>query len=140
MGREAEQPTQQTGGTLKRGSHFGAGAFEFSAGGGGVADQVDPSAAELGQQLGSVLVAGAGLSMARNLDWETPLSLWQDTVEKQPRSALAHANLALACNTIGDRACALRELREAIALNPHRPDYRDALEGLERSPEAPALR
>ena len=58
----------------------------------------------------------------------------QDTVEKQPRSALAHGNLALSCMTIGDRACALRELKIAVELNPYRDDFRAALDEVERSP------
>lgn len=82
--------------------------------------------------LGALLLCFTGLTLARNTDWETPLSLWQDTVDKQPRSALAHANLALSCVTIGDEACALRELRIAVAINPARADFAATLEKLER--------
>lgn len=77
--------------------------------------------------LGAVAVAFAAMVLARNVDWQTPLSLWRDTVAKQPRSALAHANLALSCLTVGDDACARAELAEAVALNPLRSDFREAL-------------
>ena len=59
------------------------------------------------------LTLGA-LTMLRNLDWQTPLALWRDTVEKQPNSALAHGNLALSCLTVGDRACAREHLERAV--------------------------
>lgn len=70
----------------------------------------------------------AMLTMARNVDWQTPLALWRDTVVKQPRSALAHGNLGLACVVVGDRECARRELEAAVALEPQREDFRAALE------------
>jgi hypothetical protein len=72
----------------------------------------------------------ATLTMARNVDWQTPLALWRDTVAKQPRSALAHGNLGLSCVVVGDRECARRELEAAVALEPQRGDFRQALEQL----------
>jgi hypothetical protein len=90
--------------------------------------------------VGAVALTGTALTLARNTDWETPLSLWQDTVEKQPKSGLAHGNLALSCLTVGDRACALRELRLAVELNPYRDDFSSTLRTLERSPSPPAVR
>lgn len=91
--------------------------------------------------LGALVLCMAGLTLARNTDWETPLSLWQDTVEKQPRSALAHGNLALACVTVEDLGCAVRELRIAVAINPERADFKQALDEIERrSQTAPASR
>ncbi|MCU1282179.1 MAG: repeat-containing protein, partial [bacterium] len=80
--------------------------------------------------LASVALSFAALTMARNVDWQTPLSLWRDTVDKQPQSGLAHANLALSCATVGDDACARAELERAVALNPLRSDFRMALERL----------
>jgi len=78
------------------------------------------------------LTLGA-LTMLRNLDWQTPLALWQDTVEKQPLSALAHGNLALSCLTVGDNACAREHLERAVQLDPTRADYRAALDALDRT-------
>jgi Flp pilus assembly protein TadD len=74
----------------------------------------------------------ASLTVVRNLDWQTPLSLWQDTVRKQPSSALAHGNLGLSCWTVGDRACAERELRTAAALDPLRADFQQALSEIQK--------
>ena len=82
-----------------------------------------------------VVALSLGLStMTRNLDWQTPLSLWRDTVAKQPRSALAHGNLALSCVVVHDDACAHEELRRAVALDPLRADFKDALRTLESTP------
>ncbi|MCU1277452.1 MAG: hypothetical protein JWM53_998 [bacterium] len=78
----------------------------------------------------TVALTFAAMTMARNLDWQTPLALWTDTVAKQPRSALAHGNLALSCLVVGDRACAREHLQRAVALNPARADFRAALDGL----------
>jgi protein O-mannosyl-transferase len=80
--------------------------------------------------LAAVALSLAALTMARNVDWQTPLSLWRDTVDKQPSSALAHGNLALSCLTVGDRQCARVELERAVALNPMREDFRTALRQL----------
>jgi hypothetical protein len=82
---------------------------------------------------GAVALALVALTLARNTDWDTPLSLWRDTVAKVPGSGLAHANLALSCRVIGDHACALDELRRAVALDPTRADFRETLRALERA-------
>jgi protein O-mannosyl-transferase len=80
--------------------------------------------------LAALAIAFAGLTLARNADWQTPLALWRDTVDKQPRSALAHANLAASCLTVGDTTCAKQELRRAVALDPLRADFRALLDEL----------
>ncbi len=80
----------------------------------------------------ALLLGLTGLTLARNTDWQTPLSLWRDTVAKEPRSGLAHANLALSCLVISDRACAISELQTAVALDPSRPDFAAALAELTR--------
>ena len=82
--------------------------------------------------LSAVALSLAALTIARNLDWQTPLTLWRDTVEKQPRSALAHGNLALSCQVIGDHPCAREHLEQAVALDPSRNDFRRALDALQR--------
>jgi hypothetical protein len=83
---------------------------------------------------GAVVVALTALTVQRNLDWDNPLVLWRDTVEKVPKSGLAHANLALSCWTVGDRACARAELRTAIALDPSRRDFVETLSEMEKQP------
>ncbi len=75
------------------------------------------------------------LTLTRNLDWQTPLALWRDTVAKQPASALGHGNLALSCLVVGDRACARDHLERAVALDPARADFRRALDELDAAPE-----
>jgi hypothetical protein len=80
----------------------------------------------------TVALSFGALTMVRNLDWQTPLSLWRDTVAKQPESALAHGNLGLSCWTIGDRVCAQSELERAVELDGGRADYRHALQEVRR--------
>ena len=82
----------------------------------------------------AIVVTLALVTMARVVDWQTPLSLWRDTVTKQPRSALAHGNLALSCEVVGDRDCADQELQQAVALDPERVDFREALARLRALP------
>ncbi len=82
--------------------------------------------------LSTVALTFAALTIARNLDWQTPLTLWRDTVAKQPRSALAHANLALSCEVIGDRECVRAHLEQAVALDPSRSDFRRELDAIRR--------
>jgi hypothetical protein len=78
----------------------------------------------------ALCVSLASLTMVRNVDWQTPLALWRDSVAKQPRSALAHGNLALSCLVVGDRRCARTELETAVALDPLRADFAQALRDL----------
>jgi Tfp pilus assembly protein PilF len=78
----------------------------------------------------ALCVSLASLTMVRNVDWQTPLALWRDSVAKQPRSALAHGNLALSCLVVGDRQCARTELETAVALDPLRADFAQALRDL----------
>ena len=78
----------------------------------------------------AALVSLTSLTLVRNVDWQTPLALWRDSVAKQPRSALAHGNLALSCLVVDDRACARAELQTAVALDPMRADFAQALRDL----------
>jgi tetratricopeptide (TPR) repeat protein len=43
--------------------------------------------------LGIVIILLGGMTIARNRVWQTPLTLWQDTVHKAPDNGLAIANL-----------------------------------------------
>lgn len=93
--------------------------------------RVKPSIANAA--LATVALSFGALTTLRNLDWQTPLSLWRDTVAKQPASALAHGNLGLSCATVGDLDCARQELELAVTLDPTRADYRTALDDLDRA-------
>jgi hypothetical protein len=81
---------------------------------------------------GAIALAFTGLTLARNVDWDNPLVLWRDTVEKSPRSGLAHANLGASCHVVGDDDCARRELAIAAQLDPTRPEFKAALDQLTR--------
>jgi len=72
-------------------------------------------------------VCGA-LTWARNVDYESGLRLWTDTVAKQPASSRAHNNLAIELAAIpGREAEARQQLRQALAL---KPDYAEAYTNL----------
>lgn len=71
----------------------------------------------------AVAVAFAGLTMRRNLDYRSELTLWADTVAKRPANAAAHNGLGLAQLAAGDTPSALVHLAEAVRLAPTRADY-----------------
>lgn len=70
----------------------------------------------------------------RNLDWRTPLILWERTVETVPQSGFAHANLGLSAYWAGQRERAIAELTTAIAITPSRRDFQIALDQIRREP------
>ena len=71
-----------------------------------------------------VALALGAVTFARNADYRTLLSLWQDTVQKAPANPRAHYNLALAQLAAGLRADALRSLASATRLDPaHAPAH-----------------
>jgi len=59
------------------------------------------------------------LAMERSRVWTSEEALWQDTVEKAPRSFEAWVNLAIALADSGQVAQARVNVRRAIALRPH---------------------
>ena len=63
------------------------------------------------------LVAG-GLTLARNATYQSALTLWRDTVQKRPGSALAQSNLGTALFRRGENAEALRHYQESLHLDP----------------------
>jgi len=69
--------------------------------------------------LALVLLALGSATVRRNLDYQSPLAIWQDTVAKDPTNAFAHANLAAAWDEAGNTAEAIRHFREALRLKPH---------------------
>jgi Flp pilus assembly protein TadD len=67
------------------------------------------------------LAAGAlsaGLRAARADDWDAASRHWSEAVRRDPRSAAAHNNLAVACEKRGDWDGARREYEEALRLAP----------------------
>ncbi len=73
--------------------------------------------------LGAALIAlGAGTYLRNNL-WQDPLSLWADSVRKNPNNYRAHNNLGAELNDRGELSRAVRQYLEALEI---RPDFADA--------------
>jgi tetratricopeptide (TPR) repeat protein len=66
----------------------------------------------------AVAIVLAVLSIERLSVWGDPLTLWQDTVDHQPNSAVAHNNLGIALAAAGRRPEAIAHYQLALALNP----------------------
>lgn len=60
----------------------------------------------------------AGVDAARAEDWDAAVRFWAEAVAKDPRSAAAHNNLAVAHEKRGDWDAAGREYEEALRLDP----------------------
>jgi tetratricopeptide (TPR) repeat protein len=81
-----------------------------------------------GVALGCVAGGAAGvlfafLTIQRNQDYKSALTIWQDTVEKCPNNPRAHNNLASALLRTGKAQDAIKHSREALRI---RPDYAEA--------------
>jgi tetratricopeptide (TPR) repeat protein len=64
-----------------------------------------------------VSVLGA-MTWQRATIFESPRTLWSDTVRRNPDASLAHYNLGVALWALGERDKALTHYREAVRLNP----------------------
>lgn len=60
----------------------------------------------------------AGVAAARAEDWDAAARHWAEAVRRDPGSAAAHNNLAVACEKRGDWDAARREYEEALRLDP----------------------
>jgi len=67
---------------------------------------------------GSLVVLYSGLTVARNVDWANSFRLFTDTVAKNPRSILAHNDLAKVYYERGDLEKSLEHLQCALAADP----------------------
>jgi len=85
-------------------------------------------------------VAGGGLAVAaalvlgtatwvRNLDYATEVSIWQDTVEKRPGSAIAWESLCVALEKEGRFPEAETAARKALVLKPEKKEVWISLAG-----------
>jgi len=63
----------------------------------------------------------AGLASARQDAWEEAVRQWTQAIEKDPGSAAAHNNLAVAYERQGAWEAAEREYGEALRLAPDEP-------------------
>jgi tetratricopeptide (TPR) repeat protein len=68
--------------------------------------------------LGGAAIVG---TFARNTVYRSDLALWQDTVARRPRNALAHEMLAQAWSKAGRNADAILEHEAALGLHPTFP-------------------
>jgi Tfp pilus assembly protein PilF len=60
----------------------------------------------------------AGVDAARAEEWEAAVRFWTEAVAKDPRSAAAHNNLAVAHEKRGDWEAAGKAYEEALRLEP----------------------
>ena len=68
--------------------------------------------------LAALLLAGVGLTVARNQVYANEISLWQDTVAKSPHKARVHNNLGYAYLLAQRREEARREFAIALQIDP----------------------
>ena len=71
-----------------------------------------------------IVVALAGVTVQRNLDWRNNLSLFSSGVRNDPASPAAHYNLGTAYMETGQLQSARSEWEKTLSLNP---EYSDAL-------------
>jgi Flp pilus assembly protein TadD len=72
-------------------------------------------------------VAFGGLTVRRNADYASELSIWSDTVAKEPGNARAHDNLGLALAAAGRFADALEQHAMAVKIAPSSAEARNNL-------------
>ena len=70
----------------------------------------------------------AGVTAARAEDWDAAVRHWTEAVRRDPRSAAAHNNLAVASEKRGDWDAARREYEEALRLDPGDPVIKENFE------------
>jgi tetratricopeptide (TPR) repeat protein len=73
---------------------------------------------------GCVVVALLSLTIQRNRDYSSELSIWQDTVKKRPHNSRAHDNLAGALTHAGRVPEAIMHLEQALRIDPGRTSTR----------------
>jgi Tfp pilus assembly protein PilF len=64
----------------------------------------------------------SGVTYARNMEWTSKITLWEDVVKKSPDKARAHNNLGAAYYRQGRMEDALREFQLALSINPNYAD------------------
>lgn len=88
----------------------------------------------------AVAIAFAAVTLDRNGDFRDPLTLWSDTVAKQPDNPWARNNLGLALTEARRPAEALVQYEQALRLQPIDPvshfNAGHALVALDRTPDA----
>jgi hypothetical protein len=75
-----------------------------------------------------LLSASIALTFARNVVWQSPLTLWLDTVQKSPDKARPHVNLGAAYHNAGWLNEAVEQYCRALKIDPDDPLAHDDLE------------
>ncbi len=70
----------------------------------------------------AIVTLGVGTYLRNNV-WQDPLSLWKDSVRKNPGNHRAHSNLGAELNDVGHLDLAIREYSKALEI---KPDFADA--------------
>jgi len=70
----------------------------------------------------------AGIAAARADNWEEAVRHWQSVLVREPGSAAAHNNLAVACEKRGAWEEARKEYEVALGLDPDNPTIKDNFE------------
>jgi len=78
----------------------------------------------------------AGIAAARADNWEEAARHWQDVLVREPGSAAAHNNLAVACEKRGAWEEARREYEAALRLDPDNRAIKDNFERFKARQEA----
>ncbi|NBR08726.1 MAG: tetratricopeptide repeat protein [Opitutaceae bacterium] len=65
-----------------------------------------------------ILILG-GLTFRRNADYQSAVSLWEDTVAKNPSNPRAHYNLSIELTAVGRKEEARAQLEETLRLAPN---------------------
>jgi protein O-mannosyl-transferase len=90
--------------------------------------------------MGALVLACTAATVARNHVYRSALSIWSDTVAKQPSNPRAHFSLALILDQAGDKTGAESHFRSALRLDARNPEVHLALGDLllvqRRTPEA----
>jgi protein O-mannosyl-transferase len=83
-------------------------------------------------------LALGGVTLARNQDYQSALSLWRDTVQNRPDNPRAYDEFGTACVAAGLPALALPEFLSALRLDPDYAEARTELGNLYQSANQPA--
>jgi tetratricopeptide (TPR) repeat protein len=75
----------------------------------------------------ALVLALATATARRNLDYRSPVLLWQDTLAKGPNNPRAHHNLGHAYQDLGRADQAMAHYREALRLRPGYPAAHNSL-------------